>query len=181
MKHLIEAGADVNRCAFLHDLNLKIVRILLCSGIQVNLKEDNETTLSHCIKILQKYCYINTDEIKQKIKLLHAAGETITTGSDSPELPDLKINVERETTTTHSETTDIPDFLKHEIEELNLMSICREVIRKHLLQMSLVNLFYRVPRLGLPAVLCEYLLYNVEKMEDLKEYYQVHSHENCSQ
>ena len=44
--------------------------------------------------------------------------------------------------------------------KLSLKSICREAIRNHLLQMSNVNLFVRVPRLGLPSILTDYLLYD---------------------
>ena len=44
---------------------------------------------------------------------------------------------------------------------LNLKHLCRETIRKHLLQLDPhENLFHRVPRLGLPALLQRYLLYN---------------------
>ena len=46
-------------------------------------------------------------------------------------------------------------------EEMSLMYLSREVIRKHLLQMSPVNLFFRVPQLGLPTPLQHYLLLNV--------------------
>ena len=45
--------------------------------------------------------------------------------------------------------------------EISLMNICRETIRKHMLQMSQVNLFVRVPRLPLPRLMTSYLLYDV--------------------
>ena len=48
---------------------------------------------------------------------------------------------------------------------------CRDGIRKHLLQMSNMNLFARVPKLGLPKPLQNYLLYNMKLDED-NEYYQ---------
>ena len=44
--------------------------------------------------------------------------------------------------------------------ELSLMHLCREAIRNHLLQMSNVNLFIRVPRLPLPKAVQSYLLYD---------------------
>ena len=55
--------------------------------------------------------------------------------------------------------------------DMNLMNICRETIRKHLLQMSDVNLFVRVPRLPLPGLMTSYLLYDVtlDYDEDNKE------------
>ena len=51
-------------------------------------------------------------------------------------------------------------------EEMGLMYLCREVIRKHLLQMSPVNLFFQVPQLGLPTLLQDYLLLNVALDDD---------------
>ena len=45
-------------------------------------------------------------------------------------------------------------------KDFDLANICREMIREHLLQMSNVNLFVRVPKLGLPRALVAYLLYN---------------------
>ena len=36
------------------------------------------------------------------------------------------------------------------------------MIRKHLLSLDSINLFMKVPKLGLPAFLSEYLLYDVE-------------------
>ena len=46
------------------------------------------------------------------------------------------------------------------------MYLCREAIRKHLLQMSPVNLFVQIPQLGLPTLLQEYLLFNVALDDD---------------
>ena len=51
-------------------------------------------------------------------------------------------------------------------EEMSFMYLSREVIRKHLLQMSPVNLFVQVPRLGLPTLLQDYLLLNVSLDDD---------------
>ena len=68
--------------------------------------------------------------------LLYAAGETI------------------DETKVH-----IPDNLKP--PELNLKHLCRETIRKQLIQLSPVNLFHRVPKLGLPPLLARYVLYSV--------------------
>lgn len=44
----------------------------------------------------------------------------------------------------------------------NLMHLCREAISKHLMSVSDVNLFWRVPRLGLPSIMEKYLLYYVD-------------------
>ena len=80
--------------------------------------------LRYCIKKLQEK-NANRDELKEKIKILHAAGEIL-------------INTSR---FSWSKPVELPEFLKYRSEELNMMSICREYIREHLLQMSKVNLF----------------------------------------
>ena len=46
-------------------------------------------------------------------------------------------------------------------ERRGLLHLCREAIREHLLQMSNVNLFVRIPELGLPSQMVDYLLYGV--------------------
>ena len=49
----------------------------------------------------------------------------------------------------------------YDCPEMTLLNLCREAIRKHLLQMSPhENLFGRVPRLGLPSIITNYLLYD---------------------
>ena len=52
-------------------------------------------------------------------------------------------------------------YLCEDEPTLCLMHICRQTIREHLLQMSRVNLFVRVPHLGLPSLLAEFLLYDL--------------------
>ena len=46
------------------------------------------------------------------------------------------------------------------IEPKRLSHLCRASIKKHLLQMSNMNLFARVPKLGLPKPLQKYLLFS---------------------
>ena len=53
-----------------------------------------------------------------------------------------------------------PTYLIATTPGLCLKEKCRNVIRKHLLELDPhENLFIRVPRLGLPSLLTEYLLY----------------------
>ena len=55
---------------------------------------------------------------------------------------------------------DVPGFLLQKEINLNLKHICREAIRKHLLDADPhSNLFGRIPRLGLSGCLTEYLLF----------------------
>ena len=55
------------------------------------------------------------------------------------------------------------------LTEHSLKNICREAIRSHLLQMSEVNLFVRVPSLPLPKALQSYLLYDQALDDVVKE------------
>ena len=78
--------------------------------------------------------------------LLYAAGETL---ENVPE-------------------DEIPDCLKFEDSKLQLKHICREAIRKHLLDLDLhQHLFGRIPKLGLPSALNRCLLFN-ETLDDDK-------------
>ena len=48
---------------------------------------------------------------------------------------------------------DLPEEIKFEEEKLELKHICRETIKKHLLNLDLhSNLFGRIPDLSLPAL-----------------------------
>ena len=63
-----------------------------------------------------------------------------------------------EITLVESSVRKVPDYLKPPVE-ISLKHICRDSIRKYLLQMSDVNLFVRVPKLPLPERMMSYLLY----------------------
>ena len=81
------------------------------------------------------------------IKFLYTAGETLR-GTDVDKMP---------------------EELKFEEEKLELKHICREAIRKHLLKLDPhQRLFSRIPRLGLPSVVTEYLLFN-QSLDDDEE------------
>ena len=54
--------------------------------------------------------------------------------------------------------TSVPEYLLPP-KQMTLKHLCRESIRKHLLKIRKSNLFYRVPKLGLPAALNRYILY----------------------
>ena len=54
-----------------------------------------------------------------------------------------------------------------EVRSLCLKHLCREAIRNHMLEYnSTGNLFVKVKKLGLPAVLCDYLLYHLSVDEN---------------
>ena len=58
---------------------------------------------------------------------------------------------------------------EQEKSELRLSHLCRDVIREHLLELDThKNLFVRVPRLGLPAGLARYLVFDMSLNGDDK-------------
>ena len=85
---------------------------------------------------------------KKKMKLLFVAGDT----SDGNQNAD----------------SDLPDFLQELVESrLDLKQICRNWIRKYLLNLNHnINLFVRVPKLGLPDILTQYMLYDMTLEDD---------------
>ena len=65
-----------------------------------------------------------------------------------------------------------PELAQHYMDvskpDLVLMDLTRVAIRKYLREASPVNLFVRVPHLGLPSLLADYLLYGIT-LEDCIE------------
>ena len=166
VKKLIQAGADVNKqtktgwTALMHAVDhgcgFSTVSLLLRAGTKINITS-NDTSLIRLDRFLPAGVKINIrgNEYNQSNSLtnnlhglkldilvhmlLYAAGETID---------ESKVQV--------------PDYLKKlnvEPSEMSLRHLCREAVRKHMMDVSCVNLFYRVPRLRLPSA--KYLLYNV--------------------
>ena len=146
---LLKEGADVNgtdnegnTVLFMSpirfsDRRLNCYKLLLQEPIKVNVTNNHGfNALTH---LLNDYCMHRPDGclLDEFAMLLFAAGET----------PDKTI-------------VRVPEYLKPSTE-IGLKNICREAIRKHLLEVSNVNLFVRVPQLPLPRLMTSYLLYNV--------------------
>ena len=83
--------------------------------------------------------------------LLYAAGETLdgpTVNADHVIYDGVII-------------TNIPKYFTELKQNLDLKHLCREAIRKHLIDLYLhKHLFGRIPQLGLPSIMAEYLLYD---------------------
>ena len=142
---LIKAGADINGIDAYHITPLfyalggiapsvamvECVRSLLLAGANVNVEKISGYNCQAEICRLQEL-NSNASSLQLVINLLLAAGEELV----DVEYPDASA------------------------EEICLKDPCRRVIRKHLLNLNRnENLFVRVPRLEIPAVLKDYLLF----------------------
>ena len=121
--------------------SIKCVKLLLKAGVHVNKKFMRHNALTW-------YCYQNSHPDEIFIKLLYAAGEVV----EWPELEHWAAGC-----------VFIPEWLQEmEVRRLCLKDQCRVLIRTYLLRNDLhTNLFIRVPKLGLPAPLTRYLLYDM--------------------
>ena len=177
MKLLIKAGADVNKirrkdgatalmCA-LHEQ---------CFGDSVNVTDNDGSTPLH-LHIYE--FYLGIPNCSQEKKLLRA-GIHINRFNRSRDENALGSHLGKTSDTdplmllyTAGETLDgtdvykIPKELKFEDEKLKLKHICREAIRKHLLKLDPhQHLFGRIPELGFPSIMTEYLLFNQSLDDD---------------
>ena len=108
------------------------VKRFLAAGANVNMAHNVGTFID-----IFSSSYQIDQHVAKCIKLLFAAGDKIT----KPSYKARKV--------------------LNEAAEMNLSHLCREAIRKHLLEIDPhENLFVRVPRLGLPAALQSFLLYD---------------------
>ena len=152
---LIKSGADVNLpceddCAIIfmaaEENRAEFVKLLLQAGAKINTKNKlGQNALTNYIAkgkpVKENMCI-----------LLLAAGETV----------DVTTLKRRSRFDRLLEEVSVPDFLLYESFTFSLKGRCRQVIRKHLLDLDPhKHLFYRVPKLGLPPTLSEYLLCNM--------------------
>ena len=157
---LLKAGADVNAtdikaCTVLfqgeefhfrwshHPTLVKCIKRVLRAGIKINIRGSSEiTALTSFVKYLNIFATRATKRDEEFAMLLFAAGDTLD----------------------ESKIKHVPDYLKPSAE-VSLMNICRGTIRKHLLQIGDINLFLRIPKLGLPAMLCQRMM--MKKNEEM--------------
>ena len=161
---LLMAGADVNardnsgytplfHAAF-RPKALSFVAVLLKSNAQINLyNNDNKNAIENYIlkvysRLNRSSTQLDEDKSRESILLMFAAGEFIQ---------ESVVKHVKEETKTHA-----VNILADLACSLCLMHLCRERIRMHLLNLDPhTHLFNRIPQLGLPSLLTDYLLYNV--------------------
>ena len=177
VKTLIQAGADVNTVCRVWAgtaLSLALERgHLECAQILIEAKADVNHQNRHDKTPLQyAYEYIKSSHQGsfglKSIRLLLRSGAEIN--RSSVVLSWIRIenaNAAEQLLLAAGETRliNVPSHLRPKAE--NLMEHCREAIRKHLLELNPhENVFRRVPRLGLPAALQSFLLYDQTLHDD---------------
>ena len=141
---LLKAGADVNIMNNKGDTALTI-------AAAYSLRNDELVK-----RLLKANCRINKmDGMTQNALAAHLRGASSTNYVTWP------LVAAGETLDSYRKIHHLLDFLTLDVR-MRLKHICRETIRKHLLNLDPhSNLFGRVPQLGLPRVLTEYLLYDI--------------------
>ena len=149
---LLKSGADVNVITdkgntILHHCSaggqVHVLQQLLVAGAHVNITNNNgQNALKHAI------VRGNPETYKTMVLLLFAAGDLL----------DVK---EVKSTST---SVPIPKYLLNEGTKLKLKHMCREAIRKHLVELNPhAHLFGRIPKLEgeIPTSMVRYLLYDM--------------------
>ena len=166
---LIQKGADIN---FLNPRNsqsalsvaayrnrIECLKLLLQAGAHVRITKMDRLPL-YVINCVNKQRPIEIN--REIIRLLQVAGEL------KEELNEELIHVlgyapiwDPDRRIAKRMIKKACEYLCDDGPTLCLRNICRRTKREHLLQMSQVNLFARVPHLGLPTSMAKYLLYDV--------------------
>ena len=166
MRVLIEEGADVNialnqgykagMTALLASSgqgHVNCVRMLLKAGAYVNktLQKNGSNAIDYHLS-----CSRPNPRNEDLLKLLLVAGETT---ADS-QIKKLVFGGQAE------EVKDLEQLGFEEEQNINLMYKCRDAIRSHIATINPhINMFSAVAQLGLPDLMCSYLLYNLSLEE----------------
>ena len=154
---LLRSGADVNATDIWGTTELMRVRDEKCCRLllkhhstQIN-KRDRSGHNALTIYMLQ------CDTINRDLcSLLFAAGETVPQTISRNTVPEPKCVVD-----CLPKSVSVIEYLPQIKIYFYLTELCREAIRKHLLELDPhTNLFDRILRLGLPKPLIEYLLFH---------------------
>ena len=155
---ILKAGADVNVVGYNKNppltaaslMNIDCVRLLLQVGLKINImniynQNGIQSHIANCPSVN-----------KDLVLMLYAAGEKITATT-----------VERINNLGGIVQVPVPEYLKFSYLKLSLKHLCRETIRNRLVDVDPhEHLFGRVPGLGLPTSLAQYLLFDVNLNSD---------------
>ena len=147
---LIRKGADVNTVdsdnntalIFAAGQNFNCVKLMLEANAKINMF--NKNIRNALCNNIERRISANKHPDRTMVLLLYAAGKTL----------------DGITILENEHTSCILDYL--EKRKTCLKHLCREAIRKHLLDINCYNNLYgRVPRLGLPKTLTRYILFDM--------------------
>ena len=170
LRVLLEQGADVNiqdhdgRTVLISTRGESIpyVETLLQTGADVNISDCRRSTVLH--KVLE-----NPDcDVVKCLKFILAAGANVNMANKRGENILKNATYQRHNPVVRTLLLVAGQKAlrrRYNTKEFLRSHLCRDVIRKHLLQMNNRNLFVSVPKLGIPQHLHKLLLYNVS-LED---------------
>ena len=185
---LIKAGADVNK----HNYEGKTAllfsvmcgqnifsKLLIDAGADVNISDiHGDTPLYHALI----HGNLNPDSTIKSVKLLLLAGSSVNIANKGGQYCCAVVDLLRHFGRCRASfVLDVERYLLAAEERLDkalpeegsqtslfLSHLCRETIRKHLLKLDRHgNLFVRVPKLGLPATVDSFLLFNVSLSDEV--------------
>ena len=157
LKYLIRKGANVNAqsrlgetalmyAAFHGNITLA-VSALLRANASINIHDENGQNAAQTHR--GNHRYVNS----KLLMLLIAAGEEIK------DTATFRTDNARQQAAC---SKPLSEYFQEQESNVSLTHMCREMIRRHLIKINPnQHLFYRVPQLGLSAVLSGYLLYNL--------------------
>ena len=133
------------------DTRLKFICQFLTKGVEINrLDFMGRNSLHICIAESVNFS-VARPQVNNLELWLYAAGETLHCST----VP------KRYVETDVVEDVEIPEYFQELKERLDLKHLCREAIRKHLIDLDPhEHLFGRIPQLGLPSIVMEYLMYD---------------------
>ena len=178
---LINSGANVNYVPDWYDSwppltyavfhgHAKSVELLLQAGANVNRTDRGQKTALHRVKNVQCLCLLLKARAHVNMKPVNALEYKIANKPTKDVCMMMFAAGERLKYTTvvithatgREDEAQVPDYLLFKDVKFHLKHLCREKIRKHLLDMDPhTNMFLRVPHLPLPNLLINYLLYNL--------------------
>ena len=146
----------------------KLLNVLINAGADVNIADCERKTPLH--SVIETFSTATTMDIVKRIKILFRAGASVNKMTKEGECAlqlYAKASIGRNDQFkvvallfAAGERLRVSDHLER-VTKINLRVFCRRIIRNHLLEIDWhENLFIRVPKLGLPAALESYLLYD---------------------
>ena len=134
------------------------IRLLLEAGARINRRNYNG---NNALGIVCSHSNPEGENFQLDLcMLLYAVGDTLD-GPNVPGGPGSSVSI-----------TEIPECFKELRKKMDLKHLCREAIRKHLIDVDPhEHLFKRIPKLELPSFVTEYILYDctLDSEKALKE------------